>query len=281
MQTPNISTRPAVGLTVLKTSEQQLQTLVRDPQSFCAGLTTKSIADNFLNESATIGKLCISSENGEYVVKALLNIMIADMVLFLQVGKNMDDDQIMQTVDLILEDYKSYKPEDFKLCFNRGKKGHYGPLYDRFDGQVIMSWLALYDTERDLEIQHIRSQSNSQLKREEAKPLLPSNPETDNKNEEIFRANIKKLREQLDANKKERSEQSAQRMAAYSSIERNKGPVYDMHQRWLKQFTDLSIKQARWKGIRMVQKYGRWLDASAYLEYKQWQYASYNKRNNN
>lgn len=98
----------------------------------------------------------METESSEIAVKALLSILLIDTLDFLNVGKTMNDRQIAQTVDLILEDYSVYKIDYFVLCFNRAKKGHYGKLFDRVDGQIILDWLARFDFEYQDEIESER-----------------------------------------------------------------------------------------------------------------------------
>jgi len=69
--------------------------------------------------------------------------------------------QIQETVRLIRKDkdFMEYRPEDFVLCFDRGKVGKYGKNYNRIDGQIILEWLGKYDYERQAEIEahHIQT----------------------------------------------------------------------------------------------------------------------------
>jgi len=60
----------------------------------------------------------------------------------------MNDIQAAQTADLIIDEYYFFKPDDFKLCFTRAKKGLYGKVYDRIDGQIIFDWLNSYCKDR-------------------------------------------------------------------------------------------------------------------------------------
>lgn len=104
--------------------------------------------DVFLSKNTS---LALMSKNvGEINVKALLAYVIADLVKFFNVGKMMTTNQIAATVELILEDvnFSRLKIDDFKLCFNRAKKGEYGAVYDRIDGQVIFNWLNIYFNQR-------------------------------------------------------------------------------------------------------------------------------------
>lgn len=85
------------------------------------------------------------------------NFLIAQIISvcdFLNVSPKMNPDQIKETVRLILKeiDFTRFKPEDFIMCFDRAKAGHYGKVFNRIDGQVIMEWLWLYQKDRLTEI---------------------------------------------------------------------------------------------------------------------------------
>lgn len=97
---------------------------------------------------------------------AILTLLVTDLVKFFNVGKNMTDHQVAQTVTLILEDegLRSLKPDDFKLCFTRIKKGFYGKSYDRMDGQIILECLTLYLHERVLECEQMSFARHQEIK---------------------------------------------------------------------------------------------------------------------
>lgn len=107
----------------------------------------------------------MQGESSEIAVKALLSLLLIDTLDFLNVGKTMSDKQVAQTVDLILEDYSVYKIDYFVLCFNKAKKGYYGKLYDRVDGQIILDWLRQYDLDYQLEIENERVNEKKRLDR--------------------------------------------------------------------------------------------------------------------
>lgn len=60
----------------------------------------------------------------------------------------MGQEQLVQTIQLIIEDFYYFNIEDFKLCFNNAKRGKYGKVYDRIDGNIIYEWLQKYSEER-------------------------------------------------------------------------------------------------------------------------------------
>lgn len=64
-------------------------------------------------------------------------------------GKGMKEAQVMQTAQILIEDYPIFSLEDFATCFKNGKKGNYGKNYSTIDGQMILGWLRLYDVDRD------------------------------------------------------------------------------------------------------------------------------------
>lgn len=113
----------------------------------------------------------LQNEKGEGYVKALLTLLIIDTVDFLNIGKTMNNNQVMQTVELILEDYWHYKVDHFVLVFNKAKKGYFGKQYDRIDGQVIFSWLEQFDREFSSDVESVRSNENKRLQKKLQSPI--------------------------------------------------------------------------------------------------------------
>ena len=69
----------------------------------------------------------------------IMTILIGQCVMYFNVGKTMGSDQVKMSAQMLLDDTstKNLKPEDYKVMFDDMKKGYYGNLYDRFDGQII------------------------------------------------------------------------------------------------------------------------------------------------
>ncbi|WP_129714648.1 DUF6633 family protein [Pedobacter sp. SYP-B3415] len=103
-------------------------------------------------------------DKGNLILMAVLNVMVSDLVTFFNLGKNMNDEQVKITVQLIIEDYWYLKPEDFKYCFSQAKRGVYGKQYDRLDGQVILSWLEQYSNARADQADAISYRQHDQIK---------------------------------------------------------------------------------------------------------------------
>jgi hypothetical protein len=73
--------------------------------------------------------------------------MLNDVIDFFNVSNTMNGDQVLTTAEMILDNYGYLKIDDFKLCFNRAKRGLFGQVY-RMDGNVILSWIETYISDR-------------------------------------------------------------------------------------------------------------------------------------
>jgi len=109
-------------------------------------IKVRTITDVFNSENKSL--VLTKKEIGEMGIRALIVYAITDLISYFNIGKVMSAEQVAQTTDLIIEEYSQLKIDDFKLCFNRAKKGEYGQVYDRLDGQVIFGWLEKYAIER-------------------------------------------------------------------------------------------------------------------------------------
>ncbi|MCM1222027.1 MAG: hypothetical protein NC548_46895 [Lachnospiraceae bacterium] len=72
---------------------------------------------------------------------------VSEVVLFFNVGKNMNASQIALVTDMILEKFWYLRVEEIKSCFR--EKMFSAKIYDRLDGNIILGWLREYDLERD------------------------------------------------------------------------------------------------------------------------------------
>ncbi len=85
---------------------------------------------------------------GEMVSTAFLTFIVTELIESFNVGKTMNDMQVVFTVNGIKEDYFFLKPEELKFVFNKAKKGGYGTMYDRIDAAVIFGWIEEFLKER-------------------------------------------------------------------------------------------------------------------------------------
>lgn len=126
-------------------------------------------------------------ELGDMHTKAVLTIILLDVIKFFNVGKGMNDIQVGQTVQLIQDEYWMLKPDDFKLCFNNAKKGMYGQVYDRLDGQIIMSWLNKHLEGRMSYSENEQIRKHDQLKKQDEQVRNQQLQNDKEKNREIQR----------------------------------------------------------------------------------------------
>lgn len=110
---------------------------------YCDSLRPRSFDDIWDAPTATIGT--IDNSLGEEKAKAVLSKLIADLVRFLNMNQLMSAEQVLDTAELIIDtpDFRIYKIDDIKHCFNLAKRGHFGKIY-RIDGAVILDWLNQY-----------------------------------------------------------------------------------------------------------------------------------------
>lgn len=112
-------------------------------------ISPKGYPDVFRAQSeCCLTVVSIEIELGQSHIRALMVKWINSFLKFYSINGTMDGYQIAETINLILEIYPYFVQEDFKLFFNKAKKGEYGELYGRIDGSVILSWLRKYDLAR-------------------------------------------------------------------------------------------------------------------------------------
>lgn len=113
-------------------------------------------------------------------IKVVLIKFIEGMINFFGFPTtSMSNEQIIVTVNSILEKYYYFRLEDVCMCFKKARTDtKYKGFYSRLDGSVIMQWFAIYDKERDEIIQSLPQENNtpiytgSECSREEYKDIL-------------------------------------------------------------------------------------------------------------
>lgn len=123
-----------------------LQTLQSSPKEYCRAINVRNVEDVFNAPDVTL--ISIKLDIGEMKLRAIVVLLIAEVVEFFNVGKTMNAQQVALTADLIIQYYSYFKLEDIKLCFRNAMIGKYGELYDRLDGAIILSWFKKYEMER-------------------------------------------------------------------------------------------------------------------------------------
>lgn len=110
----------------------------------------------------------MKKEISEAGAVAVLVKLINATISFFSVGKGMNDDQVIETAKLLLQEFYYLKLDDLKLFFDRLKTGFYGATYDRIDGQVLMLHLRAYCAERMETAERMSDQKHAEIKALEA-----------------------------------------------------------------------------------------------------------------
>lgn len=154
----------------------------------------KTAIEAFKAQSPSVAK--IRSVNGEVFTQAFLSLMLCDLVESFNVGKTMNDMQIVFAVETIQREYWYLKPDELKFIFTNAKTGKYGTTYDRIDCQIICDWIEKYVVERtqiaideniEKNKQHRLSEINYDLLKTIKKVIEPSKDEPKQKTVEVKR----------------------------------------------------------------------------------------------
>jgi hypothetical protein len=97
-------------------------------------------------QAPTLRKL--EKEHGKDNLAGVVSFLIVQTAKFFNIGNNLSEDQALETAYLMLDQYPYETIEDFTLMFREAKKGKYGELYNRLDGQIIFKWMEKYLEEK-------------------------------------------------------------------------------------------------------------------------------------
>ena len=81
-------------------------------------------------------------------VQAYIEGWIVNIREFINVGKKMTDEQTEETAMFIVDEYYNLNLADISYIFKNAKIGKYGKIYDRLDGQIILSWFEEHFSKR-------------------------------------------------------------------------------------------------------------------------------------
>jgi hypothetical protein len=84
----------------------------------------------------------IKAVKGEAVAKAVMIVLVNNLAQFFNVGRNLNSEQILETIRLIQQQYFYLTIADFKLCFEEMKLST--QAFDRFDGNMILAGIEDY-----------------------------------------------------------------------------------------------------------------------------------------
>lgn len=127
--------------------------------------SVNTIPQVFESNLPTLG--AIKRSYGETFTQAYIETWIVNICEFVNIGKNMNPNQIFETALMIIDLYPYYTLSDINLVFKKAKIGEFGQIYDRIDGQIILLWFSTYNRLRCVEAEQISiDQSNSMKERD-------------------------------------------------------------------------------------------------------------------
>lgn len=77
-----------------------------------------------------------------------IKILINDLRYFFAIDNMISDNGINALAPMLIYEFTGLTVEDVAICFTQAKKGYYGEIYNRLDGQIIMKWLRSYHNEK-------------------------------------------------------------------------------------------------------------------------------------
>ena len=98
---------------------------------------------------------------GKRKMIALLTFMIKDFCSSVNVVRNMNEDQMIETAVMLLDECGNFRMEDYLMIFTMAKRGKLIKIYDRIDIAVITQMLDAYWDLRHLE--GIKKQSSEEM----------------------------------------------------------------------------------------------------------------------
>lgn len=149
--------------------KNQLAVLQTSPKQYLQDLRPRSVDDVFKSSEPAIG--IVAKEAGENQARAIVVLLLTEVVSFFNASNTMNDSQVAITTDLIIEEYPYLKVDDLKLVFRNAMKGRYGDIYNRLDGSVIMGWLRQYNRERCARADILSYNNHKQLNEAESNGL--------------------------------------------------------------------------------------------------------------
>lgn len=172
----------------------------------------------------------LTNTYGQVVSNSFIIKELQKTAAFLNVGKTMNADQILITAELITEGYSNLNLSDFKLFFTNFRKGVYGQLFDRLDGQIIITALARYKSDRMDKGEGLSIDQHE--KRKQAEKMEPYTAESAT----FFKAILSDIEK---ASEKRRESIEQRRIARNNDYKQSQTA---RQQRWLNQFENLKHK---------------------------------------
>jgi len=143
-------------------------------------MTEKKSLTTYKAELIPVIKEQISNANTAYDLVRLDNIIvagksnkniIAEMLLelneFANVSRKMNESQIVETVNMLLNEYPQLSLQEYQVFFNKIRSGRFGQLYESLDGIKIMAFMSEFYKDLLSAYHSFKEEKHQQIKRDE------------------------------------------------------------------------------------------------------------------
>jgi len=143
-------------------------------------MTEKKSLTTYKAKTINIVKVQISNIKTSYDLVRLDNIIIAtqsnkntiaEMLMklneFTNVSRKMNESQIVETVNILLDEYPRLSLQEYQVFFNRIRSGKFGQLYESLDGIKIMAFMKEFYQEVLNAYYEFKEEKHNQIKQDE------------------------------------------------------------------------------------------------------------------
>jgi len=126
----------------------------------------KSIKEEVVNIKSTYDLVrvpdpIISSDENKFIIAE----MILELNEMSNVSRKMNEAQIVETVNMLLDEYPRLSLQEYQVFFNRIKSGKFGQLYDSLDGIKIMVFMKDFYEEVNNAYYDFKEEKHQDIKR--------------------------------------------------------------------------------------------------------------------
>jgi len=100
--------------------------------------------------------------------KEIVAEMILELNEFSNLSRKMSGPQIIETVNMLLDEYSGLSLQEYQVFFNRIKKGEFGQLYESMDGIKIMTFMKEFYADMVKSYHEFKDEDHQQIKRVES-----------------------------------------------------------------------------------------------------------------
>ncbi len=99
--------------------------------------------------------------------KSIVAEMLMELNEFTNVSRKMSEGQIVETVNILLDEYPRLSLQEYQVFFNRIRSGKFGQLYESLDGIKIMAFMKDFYQEVLNAYHEFKEEKHNQIKRDE------------------------------------------------------------------------------------------------------------------